>query len=51
MDKARENHGGFGLGLSIAQEIIQSHKGRIWADSDSTGNVFSVTLPLASSYF
>ncbi|HOA34044.1 MAG TPA: ATP-binding protein [Clostridiales bacterium] len=51
VDKARENHGGFGLGLSIAQEIIQSHKGRIWADSDSTGNVFSVTLPLASSYF
>lgn len=48
VDKARENHGGFGLGLSIAEEIIQSHRGRIWAESDSSGNTFSFILPLSN---
>lgn len=44
-DSSRANTGSFGLGLSIAQRITQEHKGEIWAESNSTGNRFCVTLP------
>jgi len=38
---------GSGLGLHIAQKIIQEHNGRIWAESPSQqGSVFYFTLPL-----
>ncbi|MCL6604821.1 MAG: HAMP domain-containing histidine kinase [Paenibacillus sp.] len=46
-DKARtrENHS-TGLGLSIAQKIVQSHKGTIEVESvKNKGTTFSVTLP------
>ncbi|MGL4109074.1 ATP-binding protein [Clostridium sp. LP20] len=38
---------GFGLGLSIAKEIIEGHKGEIWCDSDiGKGSIFTFVLPL-----
>ena len=38
---------GFGLGLSIAREIIQSHYGNIWVeDNAGQGSVFVVKLPI-----
>ena len=48
-DKARTRaYGGSGLGLSIAQFIVQAHRGRIEAMSEGTnrGSTFRVTLPL-----
>lgn len=44
-DKARSNTGSFGLGLSIAQRITEEHGGQIWAESNETGNRFTVVLP------
>lgn len=45
LDKARRRDGSFGLGLSIAAEIVQDHRGRIWAESGDFGNRFLVELP------
>ncbi len=44
-DTARSNTGSFGLGLSIAQRITEEHGGKIWAESNPTGNCFYVLLP------
>lgn len=44
-DTARTSSGSFGLGLSIAQRIAEEHGGQIWAESNETGNRFSVLLP------
>ncbi len=44
-DTARSNTGSFGLGLSIAQRITEEHGGDIWAESNPTGNRFTVLLP------
>jgi signal transduction histidine kinase len=39
---------GTGLGLSIAYEIVQLHKGRIWAEGEiGKGSVFKFVLPIA----
>lgn len=39
---------GYGLGLSIAQKIIELHKGSIKVDSQPTeGSIFTVSLPLS----
>jgi signal transduction histidine kinase len=39
---------GMGIGLFIAKDIIEKHKGRIWAESEgeNKGSVFNVVLPL-----
>jgi CheY-like chemotaxis protein len=42
-------HGGLGLGLSIAKQIVELHDGTIavHSDGDGLGSLFTVTLPLA----
>ena len=45
-DSSRSDHGSFGLGLSIAQAIAQTHNGTIRAESDMRSTRFTVTLPL-----
>ena len=46
-DKSRQRHeGGSGLGLAIAKSIVESHDGRIWAESKpGEGATFIVELP------
>ena len=45
-DKARAMNGSCGLGLSIAESIVEAHKGKIWAESRDGYNIFHVQLPL-----
>lgn len=44
-DAARSRSGSFGLGLAIAKAITLEHGGKIWAESNATGNRFCVVLP------
>ena len=46
-DKARVMDGSYGLGLSIAQSVVEAHKGKIWAESKDGYNTFLAQLPLA----
>lgn len=45
-DEARSRTGSFGLGLAIAKTVVREHGGKIWAESNETGNRFCVQLPL-----
>lgn len=45
VDTARSMNQSYGLGLSIAQTIVQTHKGKIWAESKEGLNTFRVQLP------
>ena len=45
-DSSRSDHSSFGLGLSIAQAITQTHGGTIRVESDARSTRFIVTLPL-----
>ena len=47
LDSARSSYtGGTGLGLAIAKEIITSHGGKIYADSDGNHTTFTIELPV-----
>lgn len=42
---------GFGLGLSLAQQIIKLHKGQIIVDSEiGRGTLFTINLPIAGNF-
>ena len=43
-DKARAMNGSYGLGLSIAESIVEAHKGKLWAESENGCNTFFVQL-------
>lgn len=47
-DHMTRQHNGMGLGLSIAQGIVVSHNGRIWAESPGPkqGSTFYIALPV-----
>ena len=47
-DKARTMNGSHGLGLSIAEAVVEAHKGRIWVESSEGGNTFFVQLPVST---
>lgn len=38
--------GGLGLGLFISKKLVQLHGGKIWIESDGSGNSFKFSLPL-----
>lgn len=45
-DTARSMNHSYGLGLSIAESIVEAHGGKIWAESAYGRNIFYVSLPL-----
>jgi len=45
VDQARSDTGSYGLGLSIAQNIVTAHSGSIWVTTEEHANIFHITLP------
>lgn len=49
--KTNSGAGGTGLGLAICREIVQAHKGQIWAESNIPhGSIFNVSIPVNLEY-
>ena len=46
LDAARKMNHSYGLGLAIAQTIVEAHRGRIWCESKDGRNTFYVNFPL-----
>lgn len=46
-DDSRSTSGGAGLGLAIAKQIVELHKGAIMASSAEDTTIFTVVLPLS----
>ena len=44
-DRARSMNHSYGLGLAIAQQIVEEHRGKIWVTSRNGWNTFFVILP------
>lgn len=49
-DHMTRRHGGLGIGLSIARAIVESHNGRLWANSKgkNQGATFTMALPVVT---
>jgi len=47
-DISRLNAGGTGLGLYVAKNIVEAHKGKVWIESEGTGkgSRFIIELPI-----
>ncbi len=47
-ERATTNHGGLGLGLWIAREVVEAHAGRVFFESaKGAGSTFTIELPFA----
>ncbi len=49
VDQARAMNQSYGLGLSIAEQIAQNHKGSVWATSQNGVNTFYAQFPMKTN--